>query len=403
MSNREKNLSQPIKIGQRTAINRFVINAMEGGDAENNGGISDRVFERYHRLFEGQAGLVEFESVTMQMASRARKNQLLLDPYDPENIALWQKFIRQIKDINPDILLVFQLNHGGEKSNDDFSRKLCPKPVYGIGGEIVDEAYIEKMMDSFVDASRVLYGIGADGVDLKYGHGYMICDILRPYNDRKWRYGGSWENRSRVPFEITERVRQAVNDKNFLVGSKITMWEGFPGGVGSAGPDNAIMDLSEPILLLKGLEERGSNFFIESTFPSMPAKNHPEDVYHHFSMAKIMKETLQNKTVVIGGAYSILNNGNNQLKNLPTEKKSLFYWGNYNIQHGFADMVAIGRQSFADPLLPRKYLTGQEDSIKWCNGCDICSKLLFSQHYAGCATHNPEYMKIYKDSFKQNA
>jgi len=400
MSRAQTHLSQPIKIGQRIARNRFVINAMECGDADSAGGISNRTIERYQSLFAGMAGIVVFESVTMQMHSRARKNQLLFNPYDIENIDKWRRFFRQLKAINPNVLLIVQLNHGGEKSSDLFSRKLCPKPVYGMGGEMVDEAYIEEMIQSFVDASKALYDIGADGVDLKYGHGYMICDILRPYNDRKWKYGGSWENRSRVPFEITERVRRVINDEKFLVGSKITMWEGFPGGVGTAGADTAVMDLTEPIQLLKGLEERGSNFFIESNVPSIPRRNHPEDVYLHFTMAKIMKEALKKDTVVIGSAYSILNYGNNQLQKVPSEKKSLFYLGNYNIEHGYTDMISIGRQSLADPLLPQKYLTDQEDNIKWCIGCDICEKLLHSQSHVGCATHYSEYLDIYKKTLQ---
>ena len=396
MNNIDTPLGQPIKIGQRTAKNRFVINAMECCDATGQGGFSPLTLERYKKLVEGGAGLIDFESITLQQHSRARINQVFLNPADPESIAQWRDFIRQMKEIDPDTLLIVQLNHGGEKSSDVFSKRLSAKPLYGNGGELVDEEYVENMMDSFVEASKILYDCGADGVDLKYGHGYMITGILRPYNDRNWKYGGSWENRSRVPFEITERVRRAVNDKNFIVGSKITMWEGVPGGVGTAGPDTAVMDLTEPLALIKGLEERGSDFFIESTVPSMPGRNHMEDVYHHFTMAKIMKEAVKPETVIIGGAYSPLNKGDNQLKFLPPEKKSLYYWGNQNIERGYTDMIAIGRQSLADPGLPVKYLSDREEEINWCIGCNICWQLLTMQQNVGCAVHNSRYKEIYQ-------
>jgi hypothetical protein len=40
--------------------------------------------------------------------------------------------------------------------------------------------------------------------------------------------------------------------------------EGFPGGCGSAGPDTAVMDLTESIALCKGLEERGAHYILQS-------------------------------------------------------------------------------------------------------------------------------------------
>ncbi len=40
--------------------------------------------------------------------------------------------------------------------------------------------------------------------------------------------------------------------------------EGFPGGCGSAGPDSPLMDLTEPLDLAKGLEERGAWYFMAS-------------------------------------------------------------------------------------------------------------------------------------------
>lgn len=384
-------LCNPLKIGGRLSQNRFAINSMECGDSDENGSITQDVINRYKKLLEGNAGLIFIESVTLQLESKARKNQLLLDPYSRENIEGWRSFIRDLKTINPNVLLVIQLNHGGEKCSDVFSKKVCPKPRYGIGGEIVSEEYIEQMMDSFVEATKVLYNIGADGVDLKYGHGYMICNILRPFNDRNWKFGGSWENRSRVPFEITERVRKAIPDKKFLVGSKITMWEGFPGGFGTESSNSPVMDLKEPLDLIRGLEERGSDYFLESNFPSLPRRSFPENVYHHFSMAKIMKEAVKPETVIIGGAYSILSNGNNNLSFMTPEEKTLFYWAEKNILDNRADMIAIGRQSLADALLPKKYIEGNESQIDWCISCDICEKLLHKQEKVGCATYYPEF------------
>ncbi|MEI6100318.1 MAG: 2,4-dienoyl-CoA reductase [Eubacteriales bacterium] len=402
MSNKDTFLAKPIKIGKKTAKNRFVIQPMECCDASQGGGFSDEAIQRYTDLFEGDAGVIVFESITMQYDSRARDMQISLQPDNKDNIKEWTKFIKDMKAINPDPLLIVQLNHSGEISGGGDKKRVCVKPLHGFGGDLVDEKYVEDTIDMFVKTSKILYDLGADGVDLKFCHGYFGSQVLRPYNDRKWKYGGAWENRRRFAFDMTEKVRKAVNDDKFIVGSKVSMWEGFPGGQGSAGPDTAIIDLTESIDLVKGLEERGANFILESTgAPSitmalhMPDKAKPDDCYLHFTMAKIIRENLKNKdTVVMGGAYSVLNNGKNNLQAVQPEWNNMFHWGNYNIEHGYADMISLGRQSLADPKLPIKYCEDREDEIKWCTACDNCVELLIQQTNVGCCTHNKHYTKL---------
>lgn len=401
MSNKETLLAQPIQIGKRMAKNRFVINAMECCDASPDGGFSVRALERYRNLFEGDAGVIVFESITLQYDSRARDMQISLQPDNASNIASWRSFIKEMKDLNPDPLLIVQLNHSGEISGGGDKKRVCVKPLWGFGGEVIDADYVDKTIDQFVQASKILYDLGADGVDLKFCHGYFGSQILRPYNDRDWKYGGSWENRSRFAFDMTEKVRKVVNDANFLVGSKVSMWEGFPGGQGCAGPDTGVIDLTESIDLVKGLKERGADFILESTgAPSitmalhMPDRNKADDVYLHFTMSKIIKEAVGSDCCVMGGAYSVLNRGKNTLQAVQPEWNNMFHWGNYNIEKGWADMIALGRQSLADPKLPIKYCEDREDEIKWCTACDSCVELLIRQQNVGCVVHNKPYTEI---------
>jgi len=404
MSNKDTALARPIKIGKRTAKNRFVIQPMECCDATPSGGFSERSIERYRNLYEGGAGVIVFESITMQYDSRARDMQLSLQPGNKENIKEWAKFIKDMKDVNPDSLLIVQLNHSGEISGGGDQKRVTVKPLWGFYDDdttLVDEAYVDDTIDEFVEASKILYDLGADGVDLKFCHGYFGSQILRPYNDRNWKYGGPWENRSRFAFDMTEKVRKVVNDDNFIVGSKVSMWEGFPGGQGSAGPDTAVIDLTESLDLVKGLKERGADFILESTgSPSitmalhMPEKGKADDCYLHFTMAKLVKEAVGDDCVVVGGAYSVLNRGKNTLQAVQPEWNSLFHWGNYNIEHGYADMVALGRQSLADPKLPVKYIEDREDEIHWCTACDSCVELLIRQQNVGCVVHNKPYTEI---------
>ncbi len=111
-------------------------------------------------------------------------------------------------------------------------------------------------------------------------------------------------------------------------------------------------------------------------------------------MAKTIKDNVKPDMVVMGGAYSVLNKGKNNLQAVQPEWNSLFHWGNYNIEHGYADMVALGRQSLADPKLPAKYLADKEDSIDWCTACDKCVELLIHQENVGCTTYNRPYTEL---------
>ena len=74
----------------------------------------------------------------------------------------------------------------------------------------------------------------------------------------------------------------------------------------------------------------------------------------------------------------------------------MFHWGNYNIEHGYCDMIALGRQSLADPKLPIKYCEDREDEINWCVACDCCVELLIRQQNVGCVVHNKQYTEVLK-------
>ena len=386
---------QPIKIGNKTAPNRFVINAMECCDADDEGNPTEKTYRRYRKLFEGGAGLIDHEAITVQWESRSRKNQMSVMP---RNQAALTKFTAELRKINDKSVFVWQLTHSGELSHTAFSRRVCVKPLPGFGGDVIDEDYVDKAIEQFINAAKIAHDCGADGVDFKNCHGYLDSQLLRPYNDRKWKYGGSWSNRTRFTYAVYEGIAKAINDPNFIVGSKVSIWEGFPGGQGSAGPDSPIMDLTESIDLVKGMEARGAKFIIVSAGSpsitlalSQPDKSVPDDCYLHFTFQKKVRDALKPETVVIGSAYSVLNDGHNQLQARDKAENTLWYWANRNIRDSVTDMVAIGRQSLADGELPRKFAEGREKDIKWCTACDHCIEFLIRQQAVGCATHDKEY------------
>ncbi|MEI3339363.1 MAG: hypothetical protein V8R80_04915 [Eubacterium sp.] len=216
----------------RTAQNRFCIQAMECNMEDPSGNPSEATTQRYVDLAKGEAGLITLEAITVTRESRARDNQLTIMPQNEKPLT---KFMDRVHEANPKSLVVFQLTHSGELSNPGFSRRVTPNPLPGYGGDLLSEDDVAHIMDEFVLAAKIAYNCGADGIDLKLCHGYFGSQMIRPHNDRKWKYGGSWENRTRFPYELMERIRKEIPDKNFLIGSKISAWEGFPGGFGTEG------------------------------------------------------------------------------------------------------------------------------------------------------------------------
>ena len=105
--------------------------------------------------------------------------------------------------------------------------------------------------------------------------------------------------------------------------------------------------------------------------------------------------------MVIGSNNSVYGNGKNTFRGVKREESSFIYWGNKNIRDGVCDMVAIGRQSLADPLLPAKLEQGKEAEVKWCTVCDHCIEFLIRQKPVGCSTYEREYTLELKEIRKE--
>jgi 2,4-dienoyl-CoA reductase-like NADH-dependent reductase (Old Yellow Enzyme family) len=391
-------LLSPIKIGTRTCANRFFIQPMECTDADTEGNPSDLTYQRYENHFRGEAGMVCLEAITITDKNRSRLNQLFIMP---QNLPALTKFVKRLREINKNTIFIYQLTHSGELSNPEFSKRLSVKPLPGFDAEIFTEDEFEMIMQDFVLAAKITRDSGADGIDMKLCHGYLGSQILRPYNTRKWKYGGKWENRRQFAFDLYERIKKAVPDKDFLIGSKISVWEGFPGGFGTAGPDTPVIDLTEPIDLVKGLEERGAQYFVQSAgSPSITIsltqadKDHPYFAYLHQYFAKVFRDNLKKETVVIGSNYSVFGKGKSKLQAVRPEDSNLLTYGANNIVKGYTDMVALGRQSLADSLLPKKLREGREKEINYCTTCDNCLELLIRQRPIGCCTYNKYYTNV---------
>lgn len=397
-----KALLEPIRIGNHLLPNRFAINAMEGTDADDNGNPTELTYQRYAKFFEGGASFIDLEAITCQKECVSSLHQLSILPENEEALT---KFVAYLKNINRDNVFVFQLTHAGELGNPHFSKALrvTKEPLPGFEhAELIGEKEVDQIIKEIVRGAVIAHNAGADGIDLKLCAGYLGSQILRPFNKKDWKYGGSWKNRKQFALDLVDQIKEAVNDPNFIIGSKISLYEGFPGGQGTMGPDSAVMDLTESIDLIKSLEEHGASYVLTTCGAPAhtlnlvkPDKSDPYIAYLGPYFQKVCRDTLKPETVVIGGGYSIFRDGNQPgFHAVAQEKNSIFFWGNKLIEDGVTDMIALGRQSLRDPFVPKKYAEGKENDINWCTGCDKCSLLLISDQYTGCVTEQYYAKKI---------
>ena len=187
---------EPITVGNRRALNRFVNQPVECNDADENGNPTQRTYERYGRLMRGGAGIVFLEAITITYESRCRSNQLSIMPH---NVKTLKKFVSEMKRINDKPLFIFQLTHSGAQSLSTFSRRVTVKPLPGYEGDVLTDEDLDKISEFFVLSAKIAHDVGADGIDFKQCHGFLCTELLRPYNTRKGKYGGSWATGQGLP------------------------------------------------------------------------------------------------------------------------------------------------------------------------------------------------------------
>ena len=314
-----------------------------------------------------------------------------------------ERLVKEMREINNESLILFQINHSGGLSQAAFSKVVSVYPTGDPGIHVLTEEEINDIGSGFAEAAVIAKQVGADGIDYKQCHGYLCGEIIRPANIRRDRYGGTFENRTRFFRETAQKVKEAVGDESFLIGARYSIYEGIPGGFGTQGPHEVVEELSEPIAFAKIIEERGMDYVnVSAGIPPVtpeivrPTKNYPEGVYRHFGWAKAVKNAV--KIPVIGSGYTYLRDGKNDLKEPDSSKKNFIYWAEKNLRDNHVDLVGIGRQSFADPLFARKILGGEVHSIHFCKACSGCSVLLRSQRQVGCTVYDEYYREVLRQA-----
>ncbi len=371
MLNANNMLFSPMKIGRRTAQNRFVAQPMEGNDAID-GKVSDRCIKRYTKLAQGNWGVIVIEALTVSDDALARKNQMIINR---ENLPGFKRLVSEMKKADPNVIILFQITHSGRKSGKDFSR---PTALYDPAPHehLLTTEEIDEIQRKFIEVSLLSEEAGADGVDFKMCHGYFGCELLRPANQRDDKWGGSFENRTRFLTESVKEIKSRLKNDDFIIGSRISYWEGIKGGCGTKSADDALEDLTEMDEVIKLMVKLGCDYVnvsagipgltSEITRPTNPSKYF---YLHQFRYARRAKSIVGENMKVFGSAYSVL-----QEEGITLAEE--------NLQRGDTDFVGWGRQTLSDPLFPKRVANGE--NVDYCKACSGCSRLMIKQEKVKC-------------------
>src|SRR5262249_1271647 len=106
---------------------------------------------------------------------------------------------------------------------------------YGLRERVTDmnEPHVRDLPkvlpDLFALAARRALAAGFDGVELHYAHAYTMASFLSALNTRPDGYGGSREQRARLPLEVLAAVRSEVGP-GYVVGCRYLCDDIIEGG-----------------------------------------------------------------------------------------------------------------------------------------------------------------------------
>ncbi|MCH4890184.1 NADH:flavin oxidoreductase [Acidaminobacter sp. JC074] len=206
------------KLGSIELKNRFVRSAAGSGVASKEGFVTYEVKDWYRKVASGGAGLLITEMMTVWDDSNFPEYYLRVD--DDKYI----KGLKELADISHSYRsgIVAQIGNYGsllhwEPNKIPVGPSNVKDAISCIEPHALSEIEINDLVNYFIEAAKRVKEADFDGVQVHAAHGFLLNKFINPYyNNRKDRYGGSTENRSRIIVEIVDGIKKACG-KDFLV------------------------------------------------------------------------------------------------------------------------------------------------------------------------------------------
>ena len=410
-------LRREVQIRHKNAPNSFAVLPMEGCDSHPDGSPSELVKRRYTRLAAGAYGLIWWEANAVIGEGRANELQMMLTE---KNLRQFAALVTETKTLcrnsfGHEPVYVLQLTHSGRYSRPEGHR---PRPLIPQHDPILDprtgvtaatipvsDGYLESLVPVYAASALLAREAGFDGVDIKACHRYLLSELLASHT-REGKYGGSYENRTRLLLNIIKEVRRVCGD-DFITACRFNVFDAhpYPYGFGQDKTDFLKFDPAEPERLVRDLcaagvdllsNSAGNPYYIypqvtrpfDTSSMGIPIpEEHPlESIERLFAFTGLVQKTA-GPVPVVGNGYSWL-------------RQFIPQAGAANLAAKRCSFVGLGRSSFAYPDLPADvFRTGAAKKEKCCIACSKCTQIMRDHGRTGCVIRDSKvYAPIYKEA-----
>jgi 2,4-dienoyl-CoA reductase (NADPH2) len=257
--------------------------------------------------------------------------------------------------------IVMQILHAGRYGYQPFvvSASAIKSPISKFTPRELDENGIARTIRDYVRCAKLARQAGYDGIEIMGSEGYLLNQFLcARTNRRNDRWGGTIDNRMRLPLDIVTQVRAAVGT-DFIIMYRHSLLDLVEGG-------NTWDDV---VTVAKALEQAGVNItntgigWHEARVPTI-VTSVPRAAFRSLA-GRLRKEI----TIPVVASNRI---------NMPDEAEDI-------ISGGDADIVSMARPFLADPDFVNKAASGRADEINTCIACNqACLDHTFANKRASC-------------------
>ncbi|MBB3992499.1 2,4-dienoyl-CoA reductase (NADPH2) [Sulfitobacter undariae] len=345
----------PLDLGFTTLKNRVLMGSMHTGLEETKDW--NRVAEFYAARARGGVGLMVTGGIGPNPEGSVAPGASMMVSAD--DVANHKIVTDRVHEAGGKIAM--QILHAGRYA---FSPKcVAPSaiksPISPFPPTELDAAGIEKQIADIAHCAARAKEAGYDGVEVMGSEGYFLNQFLVSHtNKRTDEWGGSYENRMRLPIEVVKRVREAVGT-DFIVIYRLSMIDLIPNG----------STYEEVVQLAVEIEKAGATIintgigWHEARIPTI-ATSVPRAAF-----AWVTKKLM--------GQVSIPLIASNRI-NTPDVAEDV-------IASGCADMVSMARPMLADADFVNKAAKGRADHIAPCIGCNqACLDHTFGGKISSC-------------------
>ncbi|UWQ90711.1 NADPH-dependent 2,4-dienoyl-CoA reductase [Rhodobacteraceae bacterium M382] len=349
------NMLAPLDLGFTTLKNRVLMGSMHTGLEETRDW--NRVAEFYAERARGDVGLMVTGGIGPNLEGSVLPGaSMMTNDDDVANHAIVTDRVHAAGG-----KIAMQILHAGRYAYGP--KCVAPSPVKSPISPFppaeLDEDGIEKQISDIVNAAQLAQKAGYDGVEIMGSEGYFLNQFLVTHtNKRTDRWGGSYENRMRLPIDVVRRTRAAVGS-DFIIIYRLSMIDLVPNG----------STHDEVVQLAVEIEKAGATIlntgigWHEARIPTI-ATSVPRAAF-----AWVTKKLMGKVSIPIITSNRI---------NTPEVAEQV-------LADGCADMVSMARPMLADAHFVRKAMEGRGDRIAPCIACNqACLDHTFSGKLTTC-------------------